>query len=75
MRMMVSAVAAAPGVVACGEEKAADPAPAPKEAAMPAGALGAARSVINVPPPEVGAKLAGKWQAIDDRERAPDRLR
>ena len=63
MRLILLA-AATFAFTACSEQKAVDPAPVaavetPAEPEL-------APEVVNVPPPEVATKLAGKWQSTED---------
>ena len=65
MRALLFIAVSSLALAACGEQKAADPAPAPAAEVAPAEPA-LAPEVVNIPPAEIATKLAGKWQALDD---------
>lgn len=65
MRALLFIAVSSLALAACGEQKAADPAPAPAADVSPAEPA-LAPEVVNVPPAEVATKLQGVWESIDD---------
>lgn len=65
MRALLLIAVSSLALAACGEPKAAEPAPAPVAEMTPAEPA-LAPEVVNVPPQEVATKLAGTWQSTDD---------
>ena len=65
MRALLLVAISSLGLIACSEQKPADPAPTPAaEVAAPEAAL--APEVVNIPPAEVATRLQGKWQSTED---------
>lgn len=65
MRALLLIAVSSLALAACGEQKAADPAPVPAADVAPAEPA-LASEVLNVPPAEVATKLQGVWESIDD---------
>lgn len=63
MRALLLLAVSSLGLIACSEQKPAEPAPAP-EAASTETAL--PPETVNIPAQDVATKLAGKWQSTED---------
>ena len=63
MRALLLLAVSSLGLIACSEQKPADPAPTPA-AEAPEAVL--ASEVVNIPPAEVATKLQGTWQSTED---------